>query len=68
MTGLDARSASCQRLYAGGASAEGDAHAGDLLELVDEGALSAALVDVGVVEVCAEVAVVGVGVGQKVPR
>jgi site-specific recombinase XerC len=36
-------------------------------ELVDQRAFAVALVDVGVVEVGAEVAVVGLGVGQQVP-
>src|SRR6266568_4396866 len=50
-----------------GRRAQGDFLAGDLFELVDQGPFAAALVDMGLVEVGAEVAVVGVGVGEQVP-
>src|SRR6266487_5876957 len=46
---------------------QGDFLAGDLFELADQRSLAAALVDVGLVEVGAEVAVVRVRVGEQVP-
>ena len=46
---------------------QGDLLAGDLFQLADQRAFPAPLVDVVLVEVRAEVAVAGVGVGEQVP-